>query len=421
MLSIASLPSEPIDLIVPVYRGLTETRRCLESVLTHSQTCAHEVIVIDDASPEPALVDYLDELAANQSITLLRQAINAGFVAAINRGIALHPERDVVLLNSDTEVNGDWLDRLARCAYADERVGTVTPFSNNATLCSYPHFFEENPLPVGLSLAELDGLFRQVNAGRWLDIPTGVGFCMYIRRACLTEIGAFDESRFGLGYGEENDFCMRASQAGWYHRLCADTFVYHVGNVSFSEQAETLRAQAQETLAVLHPEYRLRIKAFISADPVGELRLAVDQARAQLSPDQARQVVLEQHAAAVNLSHRYQQSVTEALALHQGLDQAERLLEETREALHSRDVALAEAQGYVRQREADIADLHQQAQARQEALERAAQDILTLEQQAEAARQAYGELQCQHEALNLRLEQIYASRSWRYTRFLRKS
>jgi GT2 family glycosyltransferase len=50
----------------------------------------------------------------------------------------LHPERDVVLLNSDTVVANDWLDRLLACADLESRIGTVTPFSNNATICSFP-------------------------------------------------------------------------------------------------------------------------------------------------------------------------------------------------------------------------------------------------------------------------------------------
>jgi len=398
---------EIIDIIVPVYRGLAATRCCLESVLSQPQQSPYALVIVDDASPEPELVAYLDQLAARQSITLLRQERNAGFVAAINRGLALHPDRDAVLLNSDTEVNGNWLDRLARCAHADPRTGTVTPFSNNATICSYPRFCEENPLPAGLTLAEIDDLFQRANKSRWLEIPTGVGFCLYVRRDCLAEIGGFDESRFGLGYGEENDFCMRAAKAGWRHQLCADTFVYHVGSVSFSEKAEALRTRAQATLLALHPDYPARIQAFIAEDPARELRRAVDRERARLSSAQALQVLSEQYQITADLCQRQQQNLAQITALQEGLATAERLLDEGRRELATRDQALTEAQGYVRQREADIAYCHAQAQELQEALERASQRILTLEQQVAAADNT--------------LSQIYSSKSWRYTRFFRRS
>ncbi len=66
---------------------------------------------------------------------------------------------------------------------------------------------------------------------------------MYIKRECINDIGTFSEPRFGHGYGEENEFCMRANDNGWKHVLCADTFVYHVGNVSFGESRQIYRGE----------------------------------------------------------------------------------------------------------------------------------------------------------------------------------
>ena len=60
---------------------------------------------------------------------------------------------------------------------------------------------------------------------------------MYIRRAALADVGAFDAEAFGRGYGEENDFCLRAGARGWRHLLACDTFVYHEGSVSFGAGA----------------------------------------------------------------------------------------------------------------------------------------------------------------------------------------
>ncbi|MBL8522513.1 MAG: glycosyltransferase, partial [Betaproteobacteria bacterium] len=127
-----------IDIIVPVYRGLAETRACLESVLKAKNVAVAEIVVIDDASPEPEISRYLDQLAAQNRITLLRNDSNRGFVVSCNRALALHTDRDVVLLNSDTEVANDWLDRLLACAAANPQAASISPFSNNATLCSYP-------------------------------------------------------------------------------------------------------------------------------------------------------------------------------------------------------------------------------------------------------------------------------------------
>ncbi len=82
-----------------------------------------------------------------------------------------------------------WVDRLAAHAAREARIGTITPFSNNATICSYPRFCEVNALPMGETTGSLDGHFASANAGKSIEIPVGVGFCLYIRRECLDEIG----------------------------------------------------------------------------------------------------------------------------------------------------------------------------------------------------------------------------------------
>ena len=279
-----------IDVIIPAYRGLPETRRCLESVLGADVAASHEVVVVDDASPEPALSEWLRGLAAAGRITLLGHERNAGFVASVNEGMRLHPDRDVLLLNSDTEVADGWLDRLAACAARAPDAGTVTPFSNNATICSYPRFAVPNALPAGESTAGLDARFARANAGRAVELPTAVGFCMYIRRACLDAVGAFDEAAFGRGYGEEVDFCLRASRAGWRHLLAADAFVFHAGEVSFGSGAAAVREKAQAIIDERYPEFRPRLAEFLGRDPARPLRRAADLARLRNQPSPLRVV-----------------------------------------------------------------------------------------------------------------------------------
>ena len=266
-----------VDVIVPVYRGLAETQRCLESVLADPDRPAGRLIVVDDRSPEAALSAWLDTVAAAGRITLLRNRRNLGFVASANRGMEAAGKHDVALLNSDTEVPPGWLRRLAAQAYAAPRIASVSPFSNNATICSYPRD-EGGPLALGQDLGTLDAVCREVNAGRSVAVPTTVGFCMYIRRAALDDIGGFDAEAFGRGYGEENDFCMRAAQRGWTHRLACDTFVYHAGAVSFGAGKDKLVAEAQDILARRHPQYARIVAQHVKADAVAPYRFTVTAA-----------------------------------------------------------------------------------------------------------------------------------------------
>jgi GT2 family glycosyltransferase len=144
-----------IDVIIPAFRGFEDTRRCVESVVAARCVAAREVTVIDDASPEPALSEWLRGQALGGRIRLIAHAANRGFVASANEGMALHAERDVVLLNSDTEVADGWLDRLAAAAGRDRAIGTVTPFSTNATILSYPRVHGANAMPRGETTASL--------------------------------------------------------------------------------------------------------------------------------------------------------------------------------------------------------------------------------------------------------------------------
>jgi GT2 family glycosyltransferase len=123
-------------------RGDAATRRCIESVLSSAGSSAQktpfELIVVNDGGPEPELVRWLRDLAELSRLTLVEQPQRQGFAAAVNRAIALHPERDVVILHSDTEVANDWLDRLVAPASAARDIGTVVPFSNFGGIADYP-------------------------------------------------------------------------------------------------------------------------------------------------------------------------------------------------------------------------------------------------------------------------------------------
>lgn len=266
-----------VDVVVPVYRGFAETLRCLYSVLRHPQATPFRLVVVDDCTPDEALERALGELAGLGLIDLIRTPENQGFVASCNLALAREPGRDKLLLNSDTEVFNDWLDRLRAAARGD--VATVTPLSNNAEICSYPGFLRDNRSSLGLDDAALDRLAASCNRGRVIDVPTGIGFCLYIRGAALAAVGLLDVDSFGLGYGEENDLCRRFADAGWRNVLAADVFVRHYGGRSFGRSKRRRVASAVATVERLHPGYRSLVERFIAADPPRAAREALDRAR----------------------------------------------------------------------------------------------------------------------------------------------
>lgn len=274
-------PQKPtVDVIIPAYRGTYMTLACIQSVLRSSNKTQLNLIVIDDCSPEVELSQSLMRLSRAGLIELVHHNENLGFVAGANNGLKRHPHRDVVLLNSDTLVYNDWLDRLRSHALRDSSVATVTPLTNNGEICSYPRPNRSNPVPYDISCEDLDLLASEVNRGRCVQVPTAVGFCMFIKRAAVDRVGEFDEKNFGVGYGEENDFCLRAQKLGFKDVVAADVFVFHEGGMSFRAQKAARVADATARINRLYPGYDRRIQDFIKKDPLRPARRCLDLARA---------------------------------------------------------------------------------------------------------------------------------------------
>ena len=273
-------PSTPlVDVIIPVHGGAIETLRCLWSVLTAPVQTPHRVVVINDAGPDQILNAKLRNLAARDLFTLEQNKTNLGFVKTVNLGLRLQRDRDVVILNSDTEVYGNWLDRLVQIAQRRPELATITPLSNNATICSYPEPQADNRSPLEVTHAEIDALAAEVNADQVAYTPTGVGFCMFIRRDALNEVGLLDERRFGRGYGEENDLCQRMLRHGWRHGIACGVYVRHVGSVSFKGEAAARTAAGLKVLNKLYPTYEADVHRHIAADPAWIHRARIDLAR----------------------------------------------------------------------------------------------------------------------------------------------
>jgi GT2 family glycosyltransferase/glycosyltransferase involved in cell wall biosynthesis len=269
-------PRVLIDIIIPVYLGREETLACIGAVVETTAGMA-AIVVVDDASPDRELAAALADLVAAGTITLLRNETNLGFPGSVNRALALHPGNDAVLLNADALPFGDWLQRLQTVAYSAADIGTVTPLSNSGSIVSYPQ--AEDADLSETEAAELDSLAARTDPGLPVELPTGVGFCLYLRHDCLTETGLFDATTFAAGYGEENDFCLRARRRNWRHVLAANVYVRHLGNRSFGSRRAALTERNQRLLGLRHPDYEELVERFIAADPVRAVRRRLDEER----------------------------------------------------------------------------------------------------------------------------------------------
>ncbi len=257
-----------VQVIIPVYKGLKETRDCLDSVLLSDTSVPFKVTVVLDNPSDAKLAKFIDGLEPDARVTIIRNIENIGFTASVNRALDTNEGEDVVLLNADTVVPNGWLERLKRAALSAPDIGTVTPISNNGEIVSFPVAREQNQIPRGLTLADIDRIAAEVNRGTYIDLPTGVGFCMFIRAETLHAVGRLDSFNFGRGYGEETDFCMRARAIGWRSICATDVFVEHVSKVSFGVEKDALARLNMKRVQKKHPEYNALMQGFLAEEPL---------------------------------------------------------------------------------------------------------------------------------------------------------
>ena len=271
---------QSLSVVIPVFNALEALEKCLQSV---AQTVGSDtqVIVIDDASTDARIVPLIDSVIARGGPRwrFVRQPRNLGFVANANLGMKLS-HGGVVLLNSDTIVTPGWLQGLAGCLASDRAIATATPWTNNGEIVSLPEFCQSNPVPpdaAGIAAA-MDGVLDNSGLEKYPELPTAVGFCMAISRAAIDAIGVFDQAQFGRGYGEENDFSLRARAAGLRNVLCGDVYVVHQGGQSFGPLGLSPDEASMQRLLERHPGYQQEISEYVASDPLAAHRQAVSQA-----------------------------------------------------------------------------------------------------------------------------------------------
>ncbi|MBO6757305.1 MAG: glycosyltransferase [Roseibium sp.] len=260
--------AQPVTVVIPLYDDVKGVETCLESVLNAKTDLQYRLLLVLDAPPDQRISDLAMRYASHPDVELLTNAENLGFTASVNRALSCAENGDVILLNSDTLVGDRWIDRLQAATHSAPDVGTVTPLSNNGEIASFPKAGRKNPLPARMSLASIDAAAERVNGGAVVDLPTGIGFCFYIRRACLDAVGLLDAETFGRGYGEETDFCMRARALGWRSVCAPGVFVAHTSMTSFGDEKDDLVGLNMPKVAEKHADYRRLTRTFVRTRPL---------------------------------------------------------------------------------------------------------------------------------------------------------
>lgn len=247
-----------LDVVVCVRDAYADTFRALHRLVTRS-THPYGLILVDDGSSEPTarLLRAVRERYPG-TVLIRRHGPTHGYTLAANEGLRASTASNVVLLNSDTEVATGWAERLIDTAQSDPAIGLVGPFSNAATHQSLPEVKRDgrwavNEHPPWLSTEVAATAVAQASTRQRPRVPFLNGFCLLVKREVIERVGLFDEVAFAEGYGEENDYCMRAAAAGFELAVADDGYVWHSKSRSYTmAERERLAVTARERLTTKH-------------------------------------------------------------------------------------------------------------------------------------------------------------------------
>jgi GT2 family glycosyltransferase/tetratricopeptide (TPR) repeat protein len=253
-----------VDIVLCVHNALEDVKECLTSIQRHTKV-DYRLLIVDDGS-QPETRDFLKSWVQDVSVaTLFRNETAGGYTKAANIGLRASNGDYIILLNSDTIVTPGWIEKLVECATSRKNIGIVGPLSNCASWQSIPEIFDKNGgwminnIPEGYSLETLSDIVANVSDKAFPSVNFVNGFCYMIKRAVIDTIGWLDEESFPYGYGEENDFSIRARKAGFKLAIADHAYVYHSKSKSFGhERRQELSKQGSVAFKAKHPDINVK-------------------------------------------------------------------------------------------------------------------------------------------------------------------
>lgn len=283
--SLPHLQFPSVEIVIPVYNAPQDVMNCLRSIERNTGV-PYLLTLVDDASDAETEQLLRRYVRGRPWVKLIRNDVNLGYTRTSNIGLTQSAAQWVLLLNSDTLVTPGWLEGLIECAQSDPAIKFVGALSNAASWQSVPELFDSrgkfkiNILPDGWSANDFATLVRRESRRAFPRVPLLNGFCTMMERDALERLGYLDELAFPVGYGEENDLCLRAGKAGYQLAVADHVYVYHVKSASFgTERRDQLSKQGTEQLRIKHPDVDLKLEQqrLLNLAALAELRSTLNE------------------------------------------------------------------------------------------------------------------------------------------------
>jgi len=222
-----------VSIVVVTYNNIELTKKCLESMEKFNNYHNSEIIIVDNMSEKDETREFLIEYEkAHEHVKVILNDINGGFSYGNNIGIKAASGEYIILLNNDTIVTPNWIERLISHFHTNEKLGMLGPRTNNIG----------NEAKIDVSYESIDEmiefseqLYRENKGKEYQEIRVLAFFCVAIKKEVFESIGLLDEA-FGIGMFEDDDFCERAKAEGYSLSCADDVFIYHHLGATFNRE-----------------------------------------------------------------------------------------------------------------------------------------------------------------------------------------
>jgi GT2 family glycosyltransferase len=215
------------DIIIPSWNMSEYAINCLLSIKANSFN--YRVIFVDNGSEENEF-ERVNEVLQKMPHLLIQNETNLGFIKATNAGIKASDAPFIILMNNDTEAVTMWLQKLMNPLRKVKEAGLSGPLTT--TVDSWQGRYPKGRR--GFILREKGML---------------AFFCTMIKREVIEKVGLLDEV-FGVGFGDDDDYCHRALNAGFKLALVQDLVIPHHHRSTFKSLYSMEMIKEMQTKAI---------------------------------------------------------------------------------------------------------------------------------------------------------------------------
>jgi len=257
----SALRVRKLSVMILSHNDLDLLKRCIESVEKHVPAGSYEIVVVDNASTEPGVIDYLKEKAKNVDyrFKLILNDENSGFPKGCNIGtVCCDKNNDIFYLNNDAVLTQNAVLFMRMGLYDNRAVGAVSALSNSASLQEIsPEKFskyageelEENwhkRIGVDRSVKIFESYAKEYSfpmKKAYIKRFRLTGFALMLSREAAISLerdGKVFDELFSPGYFEDDDLGIRLVRAGYEQYVCKNAFIYHNGGTGFAESSNAM-------------------------------------------------------------------------------------------------------------------------------------------------------------------------------------